>query len=216
MNLSLVAALLLAYLIGSIPTSLIVCRILKGIDIREHGSGNSGATNVYRVMGWKVALFVLVVDALKGAAGTALPGLFVDYPSIWPKIGGGLFAILGHAWTLFARFKGGKGVATALGVFLALAPLPTLCALLIWILLVAATRIVSLGSMAAGGALFLATLLFHGASPGRYPVPLIVFTGIVAFLIIFTHRKNITRLKNGTENRISFGKKKETREEGSL
>jgi glycerol-3-phosphate acyltransferase PlsY len=187
---------ILAYLAGAFPTSIVVCRFLKGIDIRQHGSGNAGATNVYRVMGLKVALFVLFVDACKGVAGVKLPGWILPEPVLWQAILGGFCAIAGHVWTVFARFKGGKGVGTALGVFLALMPVPTLIALLAWILVFALTRYVSVASMTAGAVLAVSAGL-SGASK-----PLLYFSIFIAVLIIVTHRANIQRLLRGTENRI--------------
>ncbi|MFH0919997.1 MAG: glycerol-3-phosphate 1-O-acyltransferase PlsY [Fibrobacterota bacterium] len=198
---------ILAYLAGSIPTSIITCRVLKGIDIREHGSGNAGATNVYRVMGFKVALFVLVIDALKGVFGVLLPGLVLGEVPVAFKIGGGLFAIVGHIWTLFAGFKGGKGVGPALGVFLALMPVPALSALACWIVVVAMTRIVSVASMVAGLFLFIVSLSCHVT--GRFAIgrPEVAFSACIAVLLIITHRKNIVRLMQGKENKLAFGKK---------
>lgn len=205
MALNAIIAYILAYLTGSIPTSILTCRALKGIDIRKFGSGNAGATNVYRIMGLKVALFVLAVDALKGVAGVFLPQWLMADPGIWSIMAGGLVAILGHVFTVFAGFKGGKGVGTALGVFLALMPLPALIAFGVWVAVLAITRIVSAASMASGVALCLATFLL-----ARYPMPLIWFSVLVAALIFITHRANISRLLKGTENKIKFsGKSKE-------
>ena len=198
---------ILAYLTGSIPTSIITCRVLKGIDIREHGSGNAGATNVYRVMGFKVALFVLTVDALKGAFGVMLPGLVLGKVTVEYQIAGGLVAILGHIWTVFSKFKGGKGVGPALGVFLALMPVPALSALLSWIVVVAATRIVSLASLIAGFFLLLVTIMCYANGWLGMGIPQVAFSALIAVLLVVTHRKNIARLVHGTENKLSFGKK---------
>ncbi|OGS37590.1 MAG: acyl-phosphate glycerol 3-phosphate acyltransferase [Elusimicrobia bacterium RIFOXYB2_FULL_49_7] len=197
------AVFMLIYLVGSFPTSILTCRLLKGIDIRAHGSGNAGATNVYRIMGFKVALFVLIVDALKGVFGVLAPGWFLSAAPLWQAMAGGLTAILGHVFTVFARFKGGKGVGTALGVFAALLPGPTAVAFAIWILVLLLTRIVSAASMCAGMALaFSAGLFFHIGYVSSFS--LVCFAGLIAVLIIVTHRSNIRRLLNGTENKIQF------------
>ncbi len=195
-----------AYLVGSIPTSIIVCRKLKGIDIRQHGSGNAGATNVYRVMGLKVAAFVLVMDALKGVFGVFIPLLLVPSAGLWIKILGGLFAIVGHIWTIFAQFKGGKGIGTSLGVFISLTPLPALAAFIAWVITVSITKIVSISSIIAGVVLALSTWVFYKKGIGGISFPLVYFTALIAILIIITHRKNIRRLLNGTEKKISSGK----------
>jgi acyl phosphate:glycerol-3-phosphate acyltransferase len=198
----------LAYLAGSIPTSIIVCRALKGIDIRQHGSGNAGATNVYRVMGLKVALFVLTVDALKGAFGVFLPQIILQDANLLEKILGGFFAIAGHIWTVFAKFKGGKGIGPSLGVFLALTPVPALIALGFWVVVLLLTRIVSVASICAGADLAISSWLLFIMQKAGMELPLVYFTCAVALLIIITHRKNIARLLKGTENKISFGKRK--------
>lgn len=199
--------LVVCYLLGSIPTSIIVCKKLKNIDIREHGSGNAGATNVYRVMGLKVALFVLAMDALKGAIAV----LFAKH-MMWgwgeaAGMFGGLVAILGHIWTVFAKFKGGKGIGPALGVFIALLPLQAAISLGGWVFIVYKTRTVSIASISAGFLLFLSTLAAKLISPASTDVRLVVFTFLIAVLIVVTHRKNIGRIRAGTENKLTFGKK---------
>jgi glycerol-3-phosphate acyltransferase PlsY len=206
--LTTLVVLTLCYLAGSIPTSIIVCKLLKGIDIRQHGSGNAGATNVYRVMGFKVALLVLFIDALKGAFAVKLATNYLYFNwGIFSGIAGGLVAIVGHIWTVFAKFKGGKGIGPALGVFIALLPMQAAVSFGGWIIFFAATRTVSIASIAAGFILFLSTLVAHIVRPNSTDIELVIFTGLVAALITVTHRKNIERIKAGTENKISFGKK---------
>jgi acyl phosphate:glycerol-3-phosphate acyltransferase len=197
--------IILSYLIGSIPTSIIFSRLLKGIDIRDFGSKNAGATNVYRVMGAKVAITVLLIDALKGFVAVffiaKLKIFSVDsmVPTVYLQIITGLCAILGHIWTIFAQFKGGKGVGTALGVFIGLLPVPALVALAAWIVVVSVTRYVSMASLAAAAILPIAAF-FKKDEPALF-----VFAIIIGALIWFTHIPNIKRLWAGTENK--FGKK---------
>jgi len=147
-----VLVIILSYLIGSFPTAIIAGRILKGIDIRQHGSGNAGATNVFRVLGWKAGLGVLFIDMFKGFVPVFwVAGILCPSPDnvIYYKIIAAIAAIIGHMWTIFAGFKGGKGVGTSAGVFIALAPVPLVGALLSFVLVVAVWRYVSLGSLIA-------------------------------------------------------------------
>mgnify|MGYP001820327705 CR=1 FL=1 len=190
-----VAFLGLAYLVGSIPTSFLVGR-LRGIDLREHGSGNLGATNTFRVLGAWAAVPVLVVDVLKGFGpailftgwdGTADSRLAVAY---------GGAAIAGHVWSIFLRFRGGKGVATGAGVLLALAPVTTIVALLVWVGVLALTRMVSAASLAA------ATIVPPVAWIMDQPGHTIGFCIAVAGFVWWTHRTNVRRLLDGTENRF--------------
>ncbi|MBL8028873.1 MAG: glycerol-3-phosphate 1-O-acyltransferase PlsY [Fibrobacteres bacterium] len=199
--------LVICYLLGSIPTSIIVCKKLKNIDIREHGSGNAGATNVYRVMGLKVALFVLAIDALKGAVAVIVAKNMMWSWGDAAGMFGGLIAILGHIWTVFAEFKGGKGIGPALGVFIALLPFQAAISLGGWIFIVYKTKTVSIASISAGFLLFLSTLITHVACPESTNIRLVIFTFLVAVLIVVTHRKNIGRIMAGTENKLTFGKK---------
>jgi len=186
-----------AYLLGSIPTSYLVGR-LKGIDLRQHGSGNLGGTNAYRVMGAAAAVPVVVVDVGKGFVpayffplwdGTAAPDLALVY---------GVSAIAGHVWSVFVRFQGGKGVATGGGVIIALAPTSALISLLVWIGFVTLTGYVSLGSLAA------ATLVPVTAWLTDESSSTVVFCAVMALFVWWTHRDNIRRLMRGEENR--FGK----------
>jgi len=189
--------ILAAYVLGSIPTSYLVGR-LKGIDLRQHGSGNLGGTNAYRVMGAAAAVPVVVVDVGKGFVpayffplwdGTAAPDLALVY---------GVSAIAGHVWSVFVRFQGGKGVATGGGVIIALAPTSALISLLVWIGFVTLTGYVSLGSLAA------ATLVPVTAWLTDESSSTVVFCAVMALFVWWTHRDNIRRLMRGEENR--FGK----------
>lgn len=186
-------ALLAAFLLGSIPTGILVARA-KGVDLRKVGSGNIGATNVGRALGKKWALFVLLMDASKGALPVLLLGRLADNP--WLPALGGLFAVLGQVFSIFLRGRGGKGVATSLGAGLALAPLPTLACLLLFVLLVGILRIVSIGSLA--GAVCFPILLFLF---GQGTAPRLVFALVVGAIILLRHKDNIRRLVRGQEHR---------------
>ncbi len=200
--------ILLSYLIGSIPTSILAGKLLKGIDIRQHGSGNAGATNVFRVLGWKAGITVLLIDIMKGVVPTVWVyqiGLAdLSWQPINAQICAGLAAVFGHIWTVFAGFKGGKGVGTGAGMIIGLAPLAVLIALLVFITTVAVTRFVSLGSILAS--LTLPVVLFVERFALSQPVPnqLLVLSLFIPLLIIYTHRSNIQRLLKGEENKIQF------------
>jgi len=204
--LSLCLIIILSYLAGSIPTSIIVSRVLGGIDIRDYGSGNAGATNVYRVLGWKPALFVILVDAGKGLlATTVISKIAIDHPLMsysLAQIVAGISVILGHVWTVFAGFRGGKGVGTALGAVVGIAPPAALVCLAIWLIIVFATRIVSIGSLTA--AVLFPIIIFSQKAFLRsdIPLPLQIFSLAVALLVIITHRANIKRLIQGREYRF--------------
>ena len=195
-QIALVGALLASYLIGSIPTSYVVCRVVKGIDLRDHGSKNLGATNLFRLMGWRFAIPVGLFDMAKGFVPTALIGPAVSEGMLFPLVCG-MVAVLGHMFSPFVGFKGGKGVATGAGVVLAMAPLAFLGAFLVWAILVYLTGYVSLGSVVAAAILPLLTLWLY---PGR-PTVVWIEAGLGA-LIIWMHRANIRRLLNGTESRF--------------
>jgi acyl phosphate:glycerol-3-phosphate acyltransferase len=210
---STLLAIVLAYLVGSIPTALVAGKLLRGIDIRQHGSGNAGGTNVFRVLGWKPGVAVMLVDVFKGfVASYGVPQLAYSstvLPADLLALLCGIAAIIGHIWTVFAGFRGGKGVGTAAGVLLALySPLVVLICFAVFLLVLLLTRIVSISSMSAGVAFPAVLSLFKYA--WQQPVSSIYyyFSFFAAGLIIFTHRSNIKRLLNGTENR--FGKKKES------
>ncbi len=208
---------LAAYLLGSIPTGYLVAKA-KGIDIRSVGSGNIGATNVFRILGKPAGIFVLLADAAKGFIAVvlilnfyhelndAMPKLFpveaLAYPDVRMNYGilAGFAAILGHNYTCFLKFKGGKGIATTAGVLIALAPSAFLVVLCIFILIVAVSRYISLGSVIAAFCLPFAVWFFHGSKT------MIAVMSALGALAIYKHKANIGRLLNGTENRL--GKKK--------
>ncbi|WP_298266955.1 glycerol-3-phosphate 1-O-acyltransferase PlsY [Geobacter sp.] len=182
-----------AYLLGSIPTGLLLARAL-GVDIRATGSGNIGATNVYRTLGRTVGIMTLVGDCLKGLV-PVLVARRLGFDEAWVAAAG-LAAFLGHVYTVFLRFKGGKGVATALGVFLGISPLAVLAALGVFFGVVAKWRYISLGSITAAAVMPVAVAVVEGK-------PLVVaLTLAVSVLVIWKHRENIRRLREGTENKF--------------
>ena len=197
--------LVIAYVLGSIPAALIAGRVTKGIDLREHGSGNLGATNALRTLGAPVAAVVLAFDFLKGAVPVRfLPALLPSAQPEWWAIAYGVAAIVGHVRPVFLLGRGGgKGVATAGGVIAALAPVPFVIALAVFVAVVAASRYVSLGSILGALVLPLVTFL-------RYPAtsPLLVLATFMAVFVVWTHRANIGRLRRGEESRL--GRRRET------
>jgi glycerol-3-phosphate acyltransferase PlsY len=195
-----------AYLLGSIPFGMLLTKLFAGRDIRNSGSGNIGATNVARVVGPAAGILTLLLDVAKGAAAVWLAGRFSEQNSTALMLAG-VFALLGHCFPVWLRFKGGKGVAPALGVFLVLSPLAALSALLVFILVSLAWRYVSLGSVSAAAAMPL--LMYFLWAPGHAP-PLVVDFGTLfaSALIIFKHDANLQRLVDGTEPKFSFGKSK--------
>lgn len=204
MNIALlIAALVLAYLLGSVATAVWVGKIFHNIDVREHGSGNAGATNVIRVLGWGTGVPVLLLDVLKGWIASMLPvffklagegtALLTDL-----QIAAGIAAVLGHIFPVFAGFRGGKGVATICGVMLAIHPAVTLSCLGVFLIVLFISSYVSLASMSAGMAFpFLLMLVFTTPS-----VVLRIFSVVVAAALLFTHRKNIKRLLRGKESKF--------------
>jgi len=190
---------LAAYLTGSFPTSYVVGRLSRGIDLRQHGSGNLGATNAYRVLGWQAAIPIFIVDIGKGWAPTALFPRLDGSPLAEWALAYGAAAIVGHVWSVYVGFRGGKGVATSAGVLLALAPTAVLAGFIVWFLLVWLTGYVSLGSIAAAALVPVVT----GVTMG--PGPVLWLTTALAVFVIWAHRANIRRLLAGTENR--FGRK---------
>src|SRR6266478_4495255 len=195
-----------AYLLGSIPFGLLLAKLFGGMDVRKVGSGNIGATNVARVVGPLAGTLTLVFDTAKGAAAVWLAGRFTNESATCMMAA---FAVLlGHCFPIWIRFRGGKGVATALGVFLALCPLAAVVALLLFLLCVAYWRFVSLGSIAAAGAM---PLLIYFLWAPRHAPPIIIGAGTlgIALLVIYKHDGNLQRLVEGTEPRFSFGKKKD-------
>jgi len=208
--LTILAIMVVSYIIGSFPTSIIVGKILRGIDIREHGSGNAGGTNVFRVLGWKPGLLVMLVDVFKGFAATYwIPSQLAPLSNHLPllQLLAGIAAVVGHIWTVFAGFRGGKGVGTAAGMLLALFPQALIYCLLVFLLVLAATRIVSISSMMGAITLPIVLSVFKYGLDKPVPLPLFIFSFFAAALIIYTHRANIKRLLNGTENRFGRSKK---------
>ena len=192
-----------AYVIGATPTSHWVARTFYGVDLRREGSGNLGATNTYRVLGWKAAVPVVVVDMLKGWVPTAVFPLLAPASFAW-TIGYGAAAILGHVFSFWIGFRGGKGVATSAGVFTALTPVAMLIAFVVWVATLAMTGYVSLASMLGGLALASSTLLI----PHDGPWAVSAFTVVLAAFIIWAHRGNVARLIRGEERR--FRRRKQT------
>lgn len=202
----LLGLLLAAYLLGGIPSAYIAGKSLRGIDIRQHGSGNMGATNVFRVLGPKPGTLVLLADMAKGAlAAWLLPRLSPLPLSAWAACLFGLIAVLGHSYTPFLGFKGGKGVATSAGVFLGLAPLATLGALGLFATVFAVTRMVSAGSLLA--ALALPLLIAAWDEGGGKGSPVLVLSALLALVIWLRHITNIKRILAGTESRFAVDKK---------
>ena len=192
--------LLASYVLGAIPTSYLAGRLFRGIDLREHGSRNLGATNLYRVLGWRFAIPVGLFDAAKGLVPVLVFAPRVSSSELFALVCG-LVAVVGHVFSVFVGFKGGKGVATAAGVMLGLTPAALGIALFIWILLVYLTGYVSVGSIAAAAIFPLAVYLID---PPDQPEILWLDVAVAA-AIIWLHRANIGRRLNGTENR--FGRR---------
>ena len=194
----LAVLLLLAYLIGATPTSYIAARLGRGIDLREHGSKNLGATNVYRVLGWAYAIPVALVDMAKGAVPVAILGPWSNGPA-WFGVALGLAAVLGHIFSPYVRFKGGKGVATAAGMFLALAPAAVAISLPLWAVTLWFSGYVSVASLTVAVLFPLWVWLMAPRAGQPYTFWAAVALGA---LIVYSHRQNIQRLRAGTENRF--------------
>jgi glycerol-3-phosphate acyltransferase PlsY len=213
--LSLLAAVAVSYIIGAFPTSIIAGKILRGrnFDIRTQGSGNAGGTNVFRVLGWKPGAVVMLIDAFKGFAATAWIAKWQAFGStpisteVLPILCG-VAAVVGHIWTVFADFRGGKGVGTAAGMIVALYPFAALICFFIFVAVVYWTRYVSLGSLLASACLPLILWLGEKFFMKQVSAPMFQFSLVLVVLIFYTHRQNIRRLLAGTENR--FGQKRET------
>lgn len=192
----LAVMLLLAYLGGATPTSYMVGRLGRGIDLREHGSRNLGATNVYRVLGWGYAIPVALIDVAKGAIPVAILGPWANGPA-WFTVALGLAAVMGHIFSPYVRFKGGKGMATAAGMFLALTPLAVAISIPIWIFTLWLSGYVSVASLTVA-ALF--PVWVRLTVPDQ---PYTLWAAVVlALIIVYSHRHNIRRLREGTENRF--------------
>jgi len=217
----LAAIIILSYLIGSIPTSIIVSKAVKGIDIRQHGSGNAGGTNVMRVLGWKHGLFVILLDVLKGILVVVVVARLhygnMPFQNITPfddftlvQIIAGISAVVGHIWTIFAGFKGGKGIATALGMLLMIITIDMLIAIGVFVIVVTISRYVSLGSLIGSISVPLSLVIrenvFNVDIQGYHTI--LPFIIAVSLLVVYTHRKNVIRILDGSENKLSFKKKK--------
>jgi glycerol-3-phosphate acyltransferase PlsY len=211
---SLVLVIVISYLIGSIPFGIIVSKQLAGFDIRTKGSGNMGSTNAFRVLGWKLGLLVQVLDVLKGVAAVLVATYFFNglpFHNATPfedltvfRVIAGVAAVIGHVYTCFAGFKGGKGISTAAGMLLAIAPIEVAVAFGLFVLLVVFSGYISLGSIGAAIAfpftMFLRENAF-GVDITGYKTMIFFAIGLSVFLI-YTHRTNIGRLANGVENRF--------------
>lgn len=219
----LATIIILSYLIGSIPTSIIVSRLNRGIDIRDYGSGNAGGTNVMRVLGWKQGVLVIILDALKGVLAVVVVARLhygtMPFPNATPfddftliQIIAGIAAIIGHVWTIFAGFRGGKGIATALGMLLMITTVDMLIAVGVFILVVSISKYVSLGSIVGAIAVPLTLIVRENIFNVNIPnySTLLPFVILVTLIVIFTHRKNVVRLINGNEHKLSFSKKKKS------
>ncbi len=206
--------IILAYLIGSIPTSVWVSKHFFDIDIREYGSGNAGATNTFRVLGSKWGSFVMLVDVLKGVVATSLYLLLTHYLTNELHrtnfmLGLGLASILGHIFPVWANFKGGKGVATLLGMAVAIQPLVAACCIGVFLIVLFLTRFVSLSSILAGIAFMVFILFIFNEQQTLYRI----FAVMVALMVVLTHQKNITRLMNGTESKVPILRHRDRRKQ---
>lgn len=207
--------IVLAYLIGSVPTSIWVSKRFFNIDIRDYGSGNAGATNTFRILGPKWGTFVMIIDILKGVIATSLYYFFLpfylgrDNELIRTNfmIGLGLAAVLGHIFPIWANFKGGKGVATLFGMALAIQPLVAICCIAVFLLVLYLTRFVSLSSILAGIAFMVFILFIFNEKEFLYRS----FAVIVALMVVLTHQKNIGRILKGTESKVPIFKFRDNR-----
>jgi len=209
-----VLLIVVAYMIGSIPTSVWVSRFFFGIDIREYGSGNAGATNSFRVMGPRLGTLVMVVDMLKGFAAVKLAYFLPfyvdnDIARTGLQIGLGLAAVMGHIFPLWADFRGGKGVATLFGLVLGISPWTALCCVGIFLVVLYITRFVSLSSILASIAFPVFILVIFNVENHAYRV----FAIAVALLVVLTHQKNISRLLRGSESKVPILKYRDRRKD---
>jgi glycerol-3-phosphate acyltransferase PlsY len=205
-----IVLIILAYLIGSIPTAVWVSKSMFGIDIRDYGSGNAGATNTFRVLGSKWGSFVMLADVSKGVIATSLYIVIPFYLSNELArtnfmIALGMFAVLGHVFPIWANFKGGKGVATLLGMTLAIQPLVALICLVVFLISLISTRFVSLSSILAAVAFMILILFVFDEKETLYRL----FAMIVAMMVVVTHHKNISRLYKGNEPKLPIFKKRD-------
>jgi len=209
LSFEILTGLILAYLLGSIPTAVWVSRAFFGMDVRDHGSGNAGATNVVRVLGWKAGIPVMLVDILKGWfavwIGTRLFGNGLSPSAIeYFRIGMAVAAVLGHVYPVFAGFRGGKGIATLLGVGIALYPVSIWIPFGLFFVVLFITGYVSISSMFAAGTFWLFDIfVFHQQHPA-----LVALSIFIALFVLYTHRKNILRLMKGEESRFLYKSRK--------
>lgn len=201
----IILSLILAYLFGSIPTAVWIGKAFYGIDVREYGSGNAGATNTFRVLGKKAGIPVLIFDCLKGFAAVKLALLFTEEPIsnaafVNYQLALGISAVIGHIFPIFAGFRGGKGIATLLGLMLAIHFEGAVISLIVFLIVFMVTRFVSLGSMTAALSFpFIIVLLFQTTVPS-----LIAFSMFIAILVLITHQKNIERLVRREESKANI------------
>ncbi|WP_337043743.1 glycerol-3-phosphate 1-O-acyltransferase PlsY [Emticicia sp. 17c] len=197
-----------AYLLGSIPTAVWYGKIFHGVDVRQHGSGNAGATNSLRTFGRKAGIIVLIIDFLKGFLAVLSARFFFSDTTLdkYLFLMMGIAAVIGHLYPVFAQFRGGKGVATALGVIAASFPMTVILCLVVFLIIVFITKYVSLGSMISALA-FPIQIAFNvwGINPDHDPYYL-AFGSFLCLILVFTHRHNIQRLMKGTENKIGAKK----------
>jgi acyl phosphate:glycerol-3-phosphate acyltransferase len=198
-----VMLILLAYLIGSIPTAVWVSKRFFNIDIRDYGSGNAGATNTFRVLGKKWGSIVMLIDVLKGVIATSLYIMLPFYMSnelhrTNLMIGLGLAAVLGHIFPIWAGFRGGKGVATLLGMAVAIQPIVAVCCLIVFLIVLTLTRFVSFSSILAGISFMVFILFIFNEKETLYRI----FAVLVALMVVLTHQKNLGRILRGTESKI--------------
>jgi glycerol-3-phosphate acyltransferase PlsY len=206
-SLPLLLVPLVAYFLGSIPFGLILAKLFGGTDVRQKGSGNIGATNVARVVGPLAGILTLILDVAKGAAAVLLAERLSNDSATWMMIAG-VVALVGHCFPVWLKFKGGKGVATAAGVFLVLSPPAFLGGAILFLLVVIVWRYVSLGSISAAGAMPL--LVYFLWAPHHAPPLAVTFGALAAaLLIIYQHRANLRRLLEGVEPKFSFSKNKD-------
>lgn len=210
-----VLLILLAYLIGSVPTAIWISKYYFKIDIRDYGSGNAGATNTFRVLGSKWGTIVMAVDVLKGIIATSLYILLPYYlTDEWDRtnfmIGLGLAAVMGHIFPIWAGFRGGKGVATLLGMAVAIQPLVALCCVGVFLIVLYLTRFVSLSSILAGVSFMVFILFIFNEKETLYRI----FAVLVALMVILTHQKNIGRILKGTESKIPLFKSRDKHRSG--
>jgi len=206
--------IVIAYLIGSIPTSVWVSKAFFGVDIRDYGSGNAGATNTFRVLGSRWGTFVMVIDVLKGLAATSLYLLlpyYVGQENEWDRtnlmVGLGLAAVLGHIFPIWADFRGGKGVASLFGMVLAIQPIVAVCCVGVFLLVLYLTRFVSLSSILASIAFAVFILVIFNEKEPLYRA----FAIAVALMVLLTHQKNIGRLLRGSESKVPILKYRDRR-----